>query len=152
MARVLSDWLLLKRGHRVAVLSAPVELESRLGWLPRLVIEQQPSDMSDAVVAFVRSHAESERLSAVALGALQQNGKAWFCSPKVGPGVVTDISEDCGWEVGRASGVDAVAQVSVEAVWTATRFRPLRNIMRRTRMDCACWLRTGGERDSGNPY
>jgi hypothetical protein len=48
----------------------------------------------------------------------------WICYPKLSSKVKTDLTRDHGWEPMFRSGWIVVAIASVDAVWSAVRFRP----------------------------
>jgi hypothetical protein len=50
--------------------------------------------------------------------------KLWIAYPKGGSGVDTDLNRDVGWEPVKDLGLRPVAQVSVDRIWSALRFRP----------------------------
>jgi hypothetical protein len=80
----------------------------------------------DAVLAFVVDSEQVGRLAAILKRCQPKAGEArlWVAYPKGGSGVVTDLTRDRGWEKLRALGLAAVAQVAVDDVWSALRFRP----------------------------
>ena len=48
----------------------------------------------------------------------------WISYPKQGGGLESDITRDHGWDLVRKAGFDTVAQVAVNDIWSALRFRP----------------------------
>ena len=54
--------------------------------------------------------------------ALPAEAQSVFAYPKAGQ-LGTDLNRDRLWEAGRAHGLEAVAQVSVDDVWSALRFK-----------------------------
>ncbi len=50
-------------------------------------------------------------------------GHLWLCYPKKSGRIATDITRDIGWEPVHAAGFLGVAQVAVDADWSALRFR-----------------------------
>lgn len=62
-------------------------------------------------------------------------GHLWLLYPKTSGAILTDITRDHGWEPVLAAGFLPVAQVAVDADWSALRFRrreEIREITRRS--------------------
>jgi hypothetical protein len=80
----------------------------------------------DAVLAFVLDSGQVGQLASILKRCLPKTGEArlWVAYPKGDSGRDTDLSRDRGWEKLRALGLAAVAQVAVDATWSALRFRP----------------------------
>ncbi|MBA3686814.1 MAG: hypothetical protein H0W72_16460 [Planctomycetes bacterium] len=62
--------------------------------------------------------------------ALPGDQAMWICYPKTSSKVDTDISRDRGWEIVTSAGYQPVAQVAVDATWSAVRFRKGEHIER----------------------
>lgn len=78
---------------------------------------------ADAVVLFVAHAADLEESSEPAVAAARRDALAWVAYPKAGQ-LDTDLNRDRLAELMVAKGVRPVRQVSVDAVWSALRFRP----------------------------
>lgn len=124
-ATPLTKKLRLRPGARALVLNAPGGFEARIGPLPEgACLESEPKgDVYDFVHLFVHDRSEVERLAPVALRAAGHDAVLWISYPKKSSGVETDITRDRGWEALEAAGFRPVAQVSVDDVWSALRFR-----------------------------
>jgi hypothetical protein len=59
-------------------------------------------------------------------GMIGDAAKVWLCYPKGSSKVETDLSRDAGWEPMFNAGWIVVAIASVDATWSAVRFRPKR--------------------------
>jgi hypothetical protein len=103
----------------------PPAVELLLEFPPRLVD-------GDAVLAFVLDRAQVGALARVLKRHRPRDGEArlWVAYPKGGSGVATDLNRDHGWEPLHALGLRPVAQVAVDAVWSALRFRPTAAVAR----------------------
>jgi len=66
----------------------------------------------------------------VAIAALKYDGLLWISYPKRSSKVETDLTRDRGWEVMTEAGLRPVTQVSIDALWSALRFRPLERVGR----------------------
>jgi hypothetical protein len=112
--------LALKPPMRVRVLGGP---EERLGFLPAGV---SPSDGSaDAVVLFVENARALATRVEDAILALVGPRLLWVCYPKGGGGVATDLNRDALRKQMVPHGFRPVAQVAIDATWTAMRFKPV---------------------------
>jgi hypothetical protein len=119
--------LLVKPGNRVLVLNPPPGwLEGGLGAPPERVevTGQAGGGGFDVVHLFVRDGGELRRFALEAVAALRPGGILWVSYPKRSSKVDTDLTRDRGWDRLDAAGWQAVTQVSVDATWSALRFRP----------------------------
>jgi hypothetical protein len=119
----LARKLLIKPGHRVAVVNAPAGYTERLQPLPEgaELVELAPG--LDVVQVFVHDRAQLER-SADALRAVRQGGLLWVCYPKGGRKAGTDLNRDLLWAAMGEYGLTGVTLVAVDDTWSAMRFRP----------------------------
>jgi hypothetical protein len=130
MANSLAQKLGLKPNQRVLLLNAPSGSADALGPLPDGVTLAIVSDGStyDAVLPFVSSRADVEAVVPQTLVALKPGGILWMIYPKKSSKIKTDISRDVGWDSLRAAGLDTVAAVSIDDIWSGLRFRPVGDI------------------------
>lgn len=123
--------LRMRPGQRVAIVNAPPGYMEELGQLPDGVeLAEKPAGGCDFVHLFVKNVAELARLAPEALAALKYDGVLWVSYPKRSSKVETDISRDRGWDVLSEAGLRPVSQVSVDATWSALRFRPTKEVGR----------------------
>ena len=127
----LARKLQVKPASRVLVLDAPEGYVERLG----AAAETEPREDGayDVVQVFVKDRLDVERRAAPALRALRRGGVLWFSYPKRASQVATDLTRDHGWDVVAQAGLRPVAQVSVDEVWSALRFRPASDVRPRTK-------------------
>ena len=128
----------IKPGQRIIVINPPPGYLDQLGDLPEgveladepggVALANQPGDTFDFVHLFVKNIAELERLGPTAVLAVKHDGLLWISYPKRSSKIETDISRDVGWEVITGAGLRAVTQVSIDAVWSALRFRPAERV------------------------
>jgi hypothetical protein len=114
----LSDKLQVKPGHTVAVLAAPAGVDMGL---PRTLADVDAAS-ADVVLALV-IHAADLDAARPAIDAARDDRLAWIAYPKAGQ-LGTDLNRDRLAALVRAQGAQPVRQVSVDAVWSALRFRP----------------------------
>ena len=76
------------------------------------------------MMIFVRSVAEVEDLSPVALHNLTADGILWFCYPKKTSGKYTSGPErDRGWKSLNDTGFHGIRMIAIDEDWSAMRFR-----------------------------
>lgn len=56
------------------------------------------------------------------LPALHEDGAFWIASPKSTSKIATDLSRSCSWDCVRNEGFEVSHEVTLDHVWTATRF------------------------------
>ena len=129
--RALATKLGVKPGNRVLVLDAPAEYGELLGPLPegaQVDDEARGERGYDLVHVFVKDRLDVERLAPAAFRALRPGGVLWFSYPKQAAKVATDLTRDRGWDVVAQAGLRPVAQVAVDDIWSALRFRPAADV------------------------
>jgi len=120
--------LRLQAGHRALLLNAPDGYRELLGELPSDVELEETAageGLYEFVHVFVRDAAEMRDWAPQAIRAVKRDGLLWISYPKKSGSIKTDINRDHGWEVVYDLGYDGVAQVAIDATWSALRFRPL---------------------------
>ena len=55
-------------------------------------------------------------------GALHSNSKLWIAFPKSTSKITSDLNRDCSWNVLSDNGFEGTEQVTLDHVWSATRF------------------------------
>ena len=111
-----------KSGMRVAVVDAPSGFEVELSKSKGLTRRKGLSGPFELVQAFYTRRAHFERDAGRLREALAPRGILWVCYPKA-KGLGTDLNRDILRESGAERGLDAVAQVAIDAVWSALRFK-----------------------------
>ena len=86
--------------------------------------EIDPRYPYDFIIIFVKTVAEVESLSPIALHNLLADGILWFCYPKKSSKTYrSDIDRDHGWGSLNESGLHGIRMVSIDNDWSALRFR-----------------------------
>ena len=115
----------IQPGDRVLILHPPNGYKAMLEPLPRdALMMLGGAGPFDVVQCFVSSRAEVEQRAPAALAAAAPGAKVWLCFPKKRAGIKTDISRDVGWECVSGAGWRGVSITSIDATWSARRFRP----------------------------
>jgi len=115
----LAKKLLVKPGHRVAVINAPAGYAELLRPLPEGAELVDPSGSPvDVVQVFLRDSAELERVGPAAVMAMKPDGVLWACYPKGGKKAGTDLNRDILWDLmGRQSGLVWVSLIAFDDAW-----------------------------------
>jgi hypothetical protein len=125
----LVEKLRLGPGQRALVWNAPEGYVEALGELPEgAELATAPDGVFDFVHLFVRDRAELAARRARALDAVAYDGLLWISYPKRSAKVETDLSRGVLWAEMGDTGWRPVAQVSVDATWSAMRFRPTEKV------------------------
>ena len=70
--------------------------------------------------------AELDRIGVAAIRAAKHDGLLWISYPKGSSKVKTDLNRDILRGLLHKEGLDAVAMISIDDVWSAMRFRPVK--------------------------
>ncbi len=118
--------LRIQPGQRIRIINPPEGYMDLLGPLPEDVeIVTGEGGELDFVHLFVQDVAELEALGPEAIEAVRHDGFLWVSCPKRSSGVKTDLTRDHGWGVISEAGLRPVTQISIDAVWSALRMRPV---------------------------
>ena len=121
-ATPLAKKLLFKPGYRAALVNAPAGFAKRLEPLPEgASVAEGAGPGNDVVLAFAKDAAELIRIASSASRLVKPDGLLWICYPKGGK---SDLSRDVLWDVLSKEGLTGVTLVSIDATWSAMRFRP----------------------------
>ena len=126
------------------IMKAPDSFKEHIKGIPFDVTHEH--DEYEYVQVFVKSIEEVIEFAAVALKAIKEDGKIWFCYPKKTSGIKTDINRDQGWNEVWKKGYGGVAAVSIDDTWSALRFRHESKVDRKGEVKKSPAKATGGER------
>jgi len=130
----LAQKLLIKPGHKIALLNAPADYEAALGPLPEgVTLSHAARGRYDGVHLFVYHKADVDRRAPKALAAVKPGGVLWIAYPKKSGAIKTDISRDHGLDAVYAEAWLPVTQIGIDATWSVLRFRPRAEIKTLTR-------------------
>jgi hypothetical protein len=132
MARTTAEKLGIRSGHAVLALNAPASYESLAGPLPPGVTlrTEAGGGPADCVHLFAPDRAALAAFAEAAARSVKPFGLFWISYPKQSARVATDLNRDRGWEAITSRGFEAVAQVAVDDVWSALRFRRVEEVGR----------------------
>ena len=130
--RPLTERLNLTGQLRALIMNAPKGYRTLLGPLPPdITVNTKPSGRYDFVHLFVNNRDELATLGPAAINAVKPMAIFWISYPKKTAKTDTDISRDEGWEVVTDAGFETVAQVAIDDIWSALRFRPAAEVGKR---------------------
>jgi hypothetical protein len=126
MAKMLEK-LNHKGNKRIAVINASKNILSDLhSEEPGLTIDKEidPRFPYDFMMIFVKSKAEVDNYSQMALHNLMCDGVLWFCYPKkTSRNYNSDIDRDHGWKALNDADFHGIRLVAIDNDWSALRFR-----------------------------
>jgi hypothetical protein len=108
-------WVVDRPAHVPMSLLLGERVEGAEGVPPRVLAAP-----TDVLVAFAKDRAAVRQLARALADKLEGDPKIWVAYPK---GNKTDFNRDVGWEPFDALGLAGVAQVAIDATWSALRFR-----------------------------
>ncbi len=113
--------LRFKAGMRVYVQSAPAGFAGELERLPNeIALAPRLTGRFDLILAFLTQQAELERMVPRFRKALGAEGLIWIAYPK-GARLSTDLNRDIVRETVAPLGLETVAIVAIDQVWSALR-------------------------------
>jgi hypothetical protein len=120
----LAQKLRIKDGYRIAVVNAPRVCRESLEPLSESVLVADSLDGTfDLIWYFGTTRDAMLRDVQAVRDSITPSGLIWLTYPKGTSGVPTDLKRDVMWEVGRHAGLETVAQIAVDNVWTSLRFK-----------------------------
>ncbi|MGZ4131700.1 MAG: hypothetical protein ACXVWF_01530 [Actinomycetota bacterium] len=126
--------LQVKPGNRVRLVAAPSGAAALLDPLPEGVnLTARGAGPFDVVMFFAKDRAALDRGVAGAMAVTKPGGILWVAYPKKGSALEADLSRDAVWRALQPTGWGPVAQVAIDDVWSALRFRPVGDVQRSRR-------------------
>ena len=80
---------------------------------------------AEAVLLFVNSLAEVDKLTPKAIKAVKPGGMLWIAYAKGSSKVDTDVNRDRLWAAVQPIGWQPIRQIALDEVWSAMRFKPM---------------------------
>jgi hypothetical protein len=109
-------------GARICVLGAPTAFEAELARADEVHRAEKLGRGMDLIQAFFTRRSHLDRDKAQLAAALADNGILWVCYPKA-RGLSTDLNRDVVRRAVVEVGLESVAIVAIDAVWSALRFK-----------------------------
>ncbi len=121
----LAQKLQIKSG-KLIVMNAPKGYAEQLAKeLKDLTVSARASGQAEAVLLFVNSLAEVEKLASRAGKLVKPGGMLWIAYAKGTSKVKTDVNRDKLWAAIQPIGWQPVRQIALDEVWSAMRFKPM---------------------------
>jgi hypothetical protein len=121
MTSALARKLHLKPGMTMCVLDAPAGYQLELASID-VTHKKAPKGPLDVLQVFVTRKAQLDKRLPAIKAAMTEKSALWVCYPKAN-GLDTDLNRDI-LRLGLADkGLTAVAQIAIDAVWSALRFK-----------------------------
>jgi hypothetical protein len=118
----LAKKLHAKPGMTMCVLDAPAGYQLALGGLDGVTQMKTPKGQVDILQVFVTRKAQLDKRVAALKAAMGAKSALWVCYPKAN-GLGTDLNRDI-LRLGLAEkGLEGVAQIAIDDVWSALRFK-----------------------------
>jgi hypothetical protein len=105
---------------RVLTFGLPASVRERL---PGVALTARVPAEVEAALIFGRRAAELDARLLRLVGRLPDDPLLWLCYPKGGAGVETDLKREAVWDVATPHQLRPVAQIAIDEVWSALRFR-----------------------------
>jgi hypothetical protein len=121
-----------KGQERIVVINASDSFKEQTAEALKNVIVDRTIDPRypyNYMILFVKSRAEVDHITPVALHNLTADGVLWYCYPrKTSKKYTADIDRDHGWNALANSGFQGVRLIQVDEDWSAIRFRNIKYI------------------------
>jgi hypothetical protein len=108
----------------VVVLGSPADVDLEIPDDCLVLSDPSEATGAQAVVSFVVRSEDLEDVAGPAIAAAREDRLAWIAYPKARQ-LGTDLNRDVLARLVEARGAQPVRSVSINAVWSALRFRPL---------------------------
>lgn len=119
-----AEKLRLKPGMTAALLHVPDGLQERLGLPVGVTLVDDPA-AAGFVLDFAEDQAGAEERLTALRPAIRDDAVVWFAYPKGAKAAGRDVSRDTIWAFVQTLGMRLVANVAIDATWSAVRLRPL---------------------------
>jgi hypothetical protein len=120
----LAKKLRVQTAQRALILNAPDGYLEMLGEVPEVAVHTELSGQFDFAHLFVKDRNELDSYIDPVLQVITYDAIFWISYPKGSSGVATDLNRDKIWRAMTDKGIRPVAQVSIDPIWSAIRFRP----------------------------
>ncbi len=114
--------MLIKPGHRFALLNAPDGYAQRMSDLPEdPVLETTLHGLADVIQCFITRKTQLEETLPALKAALTPQGILWMTYPKLTSKLAGDINRDTIYRYALTPGLQGVAMVAIDDDWSAPR-------------------------------
>ncbi len=130
MSETLFEKLQLKDEKTLLIQGLPSSIEkqfSKLSFSKNMTPLLKTRKIDFALVFAVNENQLNGILHEV-MPALKDDSKLWVAFPKTTSKIVTDLNRDCSWNKLTSEGFEGERQVTLDHVWSATKFKKLEAI------------------------
>ena len=121
--KTLVQKLYIRPNYTVLIVNAPKGYQDGLGKLPEgAKVVSKSSQRVELIQVFATTKAEMTEVLRKVKPLLKKNGLLWATYPKAGQ-LNTDLKREVVRECAQVLGMEAVAQIAVDEVWSALRFK-----------------------------
>ena len=122
----LAKKLLIKPGKNWLFFNAPANYLASLEPLPEDVTTSfEAKGAFDGMQLFVKNSHELAECLKVVIPVLNPDTIFWISSPKKSSGIQSDLTMMGDWSMVTNYGLEPVASIAVDEIWTGSRFRPI---------------------------
>jgi hypothetical protein len=122
-SKTLAQKLFIRENFTVLLVNAPKGYQDTLGALPAGArVLNKSTKPVDLIQVFARNRNEMSDLLSKVKPLLKKEGLLWATYPKAGQ-LDTDLKREVIWECAEAVGMETVAQIAVDDVWSALRLK-----------------------------
>ena len=125
MPASLAQKLQIKSGKLIVINAPKGYTEQLAAELQDLVVSTRAAGQAEAVMLFVNSLAETEKLTPKAGKRVKPGGMLWIAYAKGTSKVKTDVNRDKLWAAALPLGWQPIRQIALDEVWSALRFKPV---------------------------
>lgn len=121
----LAKKLQIKSGDSIVVLNSPKDPSVLLRGLPKgTTLLKKAGKPCDVVLLFAKNTDNLNQLGPQAWASVTDGGIFWIAIPKKSSGMQEDLTMHAGWDVVDSMDLEAVSSISIDATWSAFRFKP----------------------------
>jgi hypothetical protein len=124
MPSSLAQKLQIKSGKLIVINAPKGYAEQLTRELKDLAVSTRAAGQAEAVLLFVNSLAEADKLTPKAGQLVKPEGMLWIAYAKGASKVQTDVNRDRLWAAVQPIGWQPVRQIALDEVWSAMRFKP----------------------------
>ncbi len=122
----------IKPGMHALIVAAPSGYLKLLAPLPEgVVVSEAAGGTHQFVQLFATRKADIKKSAPALLKHCSPGALVWITYPKKTSGVESDLSREEVWDAMNDTGWRPVAQIAIDEVWSALRFRPLAEVKKR---------------------
>jgi hypothetical protein len=124
MSQTIFEKLQLADEKNLLIQGLPSSIEKQFSKLSfaKNVTPLLKSRKIDFALVFAVNENQLNSILQEVMPALKENSKLWIASPKSTSKIVTDLNRECSWKQLTSAGYACTEQVSLDHVWSATRY------------------------------